>query len=250
MKKIILCEGKTDAILISYFLIRRFNWIYTKDEIVGLPVEKDNETLNWYYHLEKAGSELAIWGVGGIDEIPIKLSEVVDRTRNEKIRGNRFDRIVIFFDRADLDNGQCVNLVLEWLNHANLTTNNDPNIGQWTNAAINIKSTPPQEHQVEILPIVLPPDGNGELETFLLDSLNESSDDDTLLVGRARAFIGDIPDEPYLLRRRFRPKACLGSVLSVISPDWVFSEIDNRLRQVEWERLEEVANIYGELEEL
>jgi hypothetical protein len=250
MKRIILCEGKTDAILISYFLIRRFHWIYTKDEIIGLPADNDNETLNWYYHPERPGSQLAIWGGGGIDDIPIKLSQVVDRTKNERTEENRFDRIVIFFDRADLDNAQCVDRVREWSNNANLTINNDLGIGQWSNATIDIKSTPPQEHQVEVLPIVLPPDGNGELETFLLNSLSASSDADELLVERARVFIDDIPDEPYLSHRRYRPKACLGSVLSVISPDWVFSRLDERLLLIEWETLEQVANIYGMLEEL
>ena len=157
---------------------------------------------------------------------------------------------MIFFDRADLDNAQCVDRVREWSNNANLTINNDLGIGQWSNATIDIKSTPPQEHQVEVLPIVLPPDGNGELETFLLNSLSASSDADELLVERARVFIDDIPDEPYLSHRRYRPKACLGSVLSVISPDWVFSRLDERLLLIEWETLEQVANIYGMLEEL
>jgi hypothetical protein len=118
------------------------------------------------------------------------------------------------------------------------------------NATIVIKSTPPQDHEVEVLPIVLPPDGNGELETFLLNALRASSDEDELLVDRARVFVGDIPDEPYLSHRRYRPKACLGSVLSVISPDWVFSRLDERLLLIEWERLEQVANIYSMLEVL
>ncbi|MGD8668410.1 MAG: hypothetical protein PVI58_20580 [Desulfobacterales bacterium] len=157
---------------------------------------------------------------------------------------------MIFFDRSDLDNGQCVDCVLEWSNNANLTVHSDLVIGQWSNATIVIKSTPPQDHEVEVLPIVLPPDGNGELETFLLNALRASSDEDELLVDRARVFVGDIPDEPYLSHRRYRPKACLGSVLSVISPDWVFSRLDERLLLIEWERLEQVANIYSMLEVL
>ncbi len=247
MKRIILCEGKTDAILISYYLARKFNWIYTKDQIVGLPADKDNETLNWYYRPDNPGSELAIWGVGGINNIPEKLSQVIDRTRNERKDENRFDRIVIFFDRAKLDNKKCVNLVLNWSKIANLTFDNDPNIGQWTNATIDIKSSPPQEHKVEVLLIVLPPDGEGELETFLLNSLKTSSDADNLLVKRAKAFIRDIPDKPYLLHRRLQSKACLGSVLSVISPDWVFTKLDKRLELIEWETLERVAGIFTEL---
>jgi hypothetical protein len=48
MKEIILCEGKTDAILLSYFLIRKFGWKYIKEQVVRLPVNNENEVLNWY----------------------------------------------------------------------------------------------------------------------------------------------------------------------------------------------------------
>ncbi|MDD1475219.1 hypothetical protein MEO41_28720, partial [Dolichospermum sp. ST_sed4] len=80
MKKIILCEGKTDAILLSYFLIKKFGWQFIRGQVFGLPSNKDNEVLNWYRHPEDPYQELAIWGVGGISEIPSKLNEVVNRT--------------------------------------------------------------------------------------------------------------------------------------------------------------------------
>ena len=82
MKRIILCEGKTDAILISYFL-KKFGWIHVTRLVIGLPFDGTNEVLNWYKHQEKPGQELAIWGVGGIDQIPVKLRHIIERTRNE-----------------------------------------------------------------------------------------------------------------------------------------------------------------------
>ncbi|HEY9706298.1 MAG TPA: hypothetical protein V6C58_27935 [Allocoleopsis sp.] len=45
MKSIILCEGKTDAILISYFL-KHFGWEHSKKEIKDFPYDKNKDVLN------------------------------------------------------------------------------------------------------------------------------------------------------------------------------------------------------------
>ena len=65
MKKIILCEGKTDAFLLGYFLDKRFSWKYIKEHIDRLP----------------------------------KLCDVMVRNQREGTSTERFRQIVIFFDR-------------------------------------------------------------------------------------------------------------------------------------------------------
>lgn len=50
MNKLILCEGKTDAILLSYYLGRVANWKFSKKGPSGLKIQasNDNESINWY----------------------------------------------------------------------------------------------------------------------------------------------------------------------------------------------------------
>ena len=100
MKKIILCEGKTDAILISYFL-EKFEWQFSKKVMqINLPVDKDNEVFSWYRHPDKPDQELAIWGVGGYSNIQLKLKYITEsiQSQPEKQFQNRFNKIVLFVD--------------------------------------------------------------------------------------------------------------------------------------------------------
>jgi len=250
MKGIILCEGKTDAILISYFLIKRFGWEYMREAVIKLPIEKDNEVLNWYRHPEKPDQELAIWGVGGIDEILVKLELVIDRTRNEQTPDNRFERIVLFFDRNSRSKKQCEDLLEKWIVESGLEVSDKLQLGEWDDASLALNKTPKEDHQLRMLPIVLPPDSEGNLEIFLMKSLKKQSCHERQLVDEAGKFIDCLPKEPYLSKKRFRPKACLGSILSVMSPDWVFSELNERLTRVQWEELESVTTAYEKLSEL
>lgn len=251
MKRIILCEGKTDAILISYFLIKRFGWTYIKEEVVELPVDRDNEVLNWYRHLRKPDQELAVWGAGGIEQLPIKLAHVIDRTRNERTPTNRFERLVLLFDRNDRSEDQCRDLVKKWTTKDNeLEITGELQLGQWVDARIELRKIPEEYHELRMLSIALPPDGKGNLEVFLTNSIRDQSTHDRFLVDKAEKFIGCLPDKPYLSKRRYRPKACLGSILSVMSPDWVFSTLHDRLTRVQWEEIESVVTVYGKLGEL
>ena len=252
MKRAIICEGKTDAILISYFLIKRFGWAYIKELVLDLPVDKRNEELNWYRHPDKPDQELVIWGAGGISEIPVKLGHVVERTRIERPpSNNRFERIVLFFDHNDRNRDECEDLVKKWTTECNgLEILGELGLGKWTEARIELDESKAPIHELLILPIALPPNSKGNLEIFLMDSIRDKSGHDKQLVDGARNFIDDLPAEPYLRKMRYRQKACLGSVLSVMSSDGAFTGLNNRLKQIQWEGIESVAAVYEKLSAL
>lgn len=50
MNKLILCEGKTDAILLSYYLGKIAGWKFVKKGPSGLAIQQpnDNELISWY----------------------------------------------------------------------------------------------------------------------------------------------------------------------------------------------------------
>ncbi len=98
--------------------------------------------------------------------------------------------------------------------------------------------------------MVLPPNSLGNLEVFLLQSLANQSDIDQELVEKTKELIDNIPKEPYLLKKRLEDKAQLGCVLSIISPDWVFSTLNERLTSIQWETITEVDQVYQMLEQI
>lgn len=250
MKRIILCEGKTDAILVGYFLMRTAGWFFSRDSILKLPFNRGNESLCWFRHDAKQNQELAVWGAGGLDQVRTKFRLVVERNRNERESINRFERIVLLIDRDQRSVDECIGMLREWTEEAELALEGDLGLSVWVPALINLNKTPAETYRLELLPLVLPPDGNGALETFLANALRTNNAEDENLVGSSRQFIDALPDEPYLVQRRFRPKACLGAILSVMSPDWVFSEVDERLTAVRWEELVAIQNAYSELARL
>lgn len=256
MKRIIICEGKTDAILISYFLEKRFGWSYISEHPVKLPVANArNEELNWYQHSERAGigQELAIWGVGGVSQIPVKLKAVIENNQRNPKPQDRFEYVVLFFDHDD-PTEVCLNAVQKWITDANLVLANELQLGEWVNAEMDLLGvTPPGKYRLRLLTIVLPPDRLGALETFLIDCWQQLSEADKQLTEAARTFIVDLPELPkqtYLNHRRLLDKACLGAILSVFSPDGLFQKIDPKLKSVSWEQIEDALAVYGKLEAL
>ncbi len=247
MKQAILCEGKTDAILISYFLKKKFSWNYVpkSDKLPRLPVNRDNETLNWYTREDRVGNELAIWAVGGFNVIGNKFLSLINRTQMESTPSDRFSRVVIVFDRDNRNVADCELSLSKWLSESNIDYK-AATIGAWFTVYTYLKKEPKEEHPLQILCICVPADGKGCLETFLMDCLEASTKPDKELVGEAKLFVSKISDDPYLPKGRLRSKACLGSILSVISPDWVFSKLDERLTFIEWEKFAEVNTVFDE----
>lgn len=65
MNKLILCEGATDAILLSYYLEKVSGWKFCKEpKNLAIKQTNSNESVNWY---RKGDDYLLICGVGGKD---------------------------------------------------------------------------------------------------------------------------------------------------------------------------------------
>ncbi len=251
MKKIILCEGKTDAILISYFL-EQFDWQFSKKGMqINLPVDKDNEVFSWYRHPNKPDQELAIWGVGGYSNIQPKLKYITEsiQVQPEEQFQNRFNKIVLFVDNDTGNFNQHISDMDEWLKISGIDLLDQIELQEWLNAEVELLGNQ-QKYPIKLLSIILPPESKGNLEVFLLNALKENSDDERILVEEAEKFINKIPKETYLVKDRLKVKAQLGSVLSVMSPDWVFTSLDERLKKVNWEKLELVFTAYQKLRDL
>ena len=80
MNKIILCEGMTDAILLSYYLDKVAGWKYCRKPPKDIAIKEDHsrgESLNWY---EKDSDRLLICGVGGKDNMGSFFNNKILRT--------------------------------------------------------------------------------------------------------------------------------------------------------------------------
>ena len=68
MRSIIICEGSTDAILLSYYLNKVSGWEFCKKAPEHLDIKQNefDQSINWY---KRDDDRLLICGVGGKDKI-------------------------------------------------------------------------------------------------------------------------------------------------------------------------------------
>ena len=99
MNSLILCEGKTDCVLLQYYLEKVHSWIRMgKSSFHAV----NGSWSNWF---EKQGNRLIISETKGCNRISEGLVTAVNRNENVPPGSNDefFDKIVIFTDNDETD---------------------------------------------------------------------------------------------------------------------------------------------------
>lgn len=239
MNKLILCEGETDAILLSYYLGKIAGWKYCEKAPRNLDIKRhnDNESLNWY---KKGKDYLLICGVGGKDNFG-KFFET--RIKVPLVTVNAFDKIAIVTDRDKR--------TVDEIRNSLLFTMGDffDNIcdGEWcSNSYLDGYGIP---KALELLLVIVPKEHLGALETVLLDAISEEPYDKNI-VEKATAFVKQMRVEAskYIGSDRLQLKAQLGVTWAVQFPEKVFSRIDEQIKYVQWEKYEVLKTCFSSLE--
>lgn len=241
MNSVILCEGKTDAILISYYLINTCNWKYTNKGPAGLDIvaENPNTEVNWY---RKNGDYLLMLGVGGKDNFENIYNKFVKDPILNYDETGKFSKLVIIRDKDENETQDLVEL-------NNEITGFDSENQKWKSCTYTDNFS--IEQTIDILTIIIPDDGQGALENVLLSSLAEN-DYDKNVVMRSSQFIDDFENsaDKYIYSKRLKIKAKLGTTLAVIFPDRVFTEIDKFLLSVDWNKYKTINDCFSLLKKI
>lgn len=238
MSKLILCEGKTDAILISYYFERVCGWTH-KNAPKNLWIKTDEskgESACWY---KKDNDSLLICGVGGKDNFGSFFQEKIN---NSIVDSTAFTRIAVVTDRDDrseqsiIQSAQCIFKPV-----INLVVHN-----QWiTNQFENSYG---QKIYLDFLLLAIPEDSQGALETLLLDAISENPEDKEI-VFRCKSYVEDIAPiaQKYLAKNRLKLKAMLGVTWAIQYPEKIFSYMDQQIRSVRWEDSKLLEKCFHEL---
>lgn len=248
MNSVILCEGKTDAILISYLLRKTCGWEIENNRraypnSINIKAYKNNESFYWY---KKEGSMLAIWGVGGKDNFKNALPEIASILRNAP-EDQRFKKVVIIGDRDNTQNEN--DIIVDWLSCFG-DINPIISISKFTENTYN--NSFGQQVSFKTMSIIIPPEKTGALETVLLDSISEE-EYNRAIVNRCNDFIEQITAgaNKYIKTDRLKLKAKLSTVFAVMSPEKVFDFIDNLLiNTFKWEDSEVLNELFNKLNEI
>ena len=244
MISIVLCEGKSDAILLSYYLMKTKGWRFIEKRKGPLTLPSTdgvNENMDWYIN---EGNFLAIWGVGGKDLFQRAINTVIE-LNIKGVAKQQFEKIVIVTDR-DLETEQ---YKLEEISRffsgiGSVTLSN----ATWTTT--NYRDEFDMEAEVHISPIIVPFEEEGALETFLLRALSEN-EQEHYYVMKSQDFIDSlVSSEKYLNTPRIRLKAKLATTLAILSPEKVFHKLDVVLQSIPWENYKHIQEGFKILEEI
>lgn len=221
MKTIVLCEGTGDAAVIAFYLQNRCNWkIVSKSD-------KNNVKIRFYgtdkISLCKYENE-SFYTKG--DDI-ISLCKVNGRDNFIKIYKNLSDLYNLDYD-IDIDN-----LII-------VTDNDDGDLTavlQWISCELdscgfnvgNLYNMTKNNYELfTVIPIVIPENDKGELESIIMERIASFGVDESLIVKESKDFIemlkSNFHTNMYLKRRGDISKAKLTVTMSVINPTVMFSK--------------------------
>ncbi len=247
MKSIIFCEGKTDAILLSYYLGKVAGWNFNKKltKSISIPIRSfENEEVSVY---TKADDELVIWAVGGVSNISYAISSIIEATKAIE-KENAYGKFALLLDRDQAEEDSVIletikaNFEKQEIYLDNLTNN------RWSNSRyLNAYG---EESEIRILPIIIPFDKHGALETFILDAICEMGEEENYIVSKSRNFISGFSLTKYLINQRLKLKGELAVTLGTMFPQKTFTPIDSMLKNISWEEYRTIQEGFRKLEEI
>ncbi|MBC5648645.1 DUF3226 domain-containing protein [Christensenella tenuis] len=257
MKSIIICEGKTDAIILSYYLSKTDEWIFLSkkesqcrgisERILEFGIENSmTQEFSWY--INPGEDLLCIYAVGGITAIKDGFAQVLDI--NSMSNSEPFERMVLLFDR---DDEHAEHNILEDISRIIVSNSlEDVNLenNEWAELQYSERRQP-----LLILPLVIPFDTVGTLENFLLSCRKEIDYCENTLVEQCDKFTTSLETienikERYLKRRGIKSKISFGTYFSVVSPHRTFDAGDKILRSIPWENYSGFNDTFLELHKL
>lgn len=245
MNSLILCEGKTDCILLQYYLEKVHLWKY-KDRN-GIRIErkcwsncfvKDKHTLNI---AETKGCSKLVQGL----LYAIKRNEMAAPGSTNDF----YDKIVIFTDNDDNNvPNKMISDIYNGISETSVSFVNPIKSGIWNKGTLmGIDGN----KEFELLLLFIPFDENGALETYLLNCIGKSDMYDKQIIEKGNYFVDTIdPESRYLTQRRLKTKAKFDVYFSVRTSAEQYAQRQNILREVDWENYETIRNdfkIFGDL---
>lgn len=242
MIRIIMCEGKTDAVLLSYYLGRVNGWQHKKQPSkFPVAVNKyDNQSVS-HYSIDK--EELAICSVGGKNNFVNFYKNYIKPFIWTDSQNESEYRLVFVTDRDDRSTEE---IEKELSEDGNLFKLKDR---EWIDNSF--ENSFGQKLNVKTLGIIIPKNEQGALETLLMNALSEDEYKKNL-IEHSKTFIETIHPEALqiIANDRLKLKSKLGVSLAVLYPEKVFSLIDEQLKAIHWESSEHINECFQKLLEI
>lgn len=251
MRAVVLCEGKDDAFILGAYLQMKLGFVRNNSisfsDNLALKKEDLNLRINIYVKKEKI---VAVIGVGGKNRF-CKYFDYLKKAQSFAPT----EAITHLFVLHDRDNEVEENILAKICaifseiypntEEAPLLQNQKASIFQY-----QLRSN---THSVYCIPLVIPFDQEGALETILMRVIQEESKAGEFVVVEANRYIDRILSDDrrgdYLNKDRMKLKARFSAVLSVTNPDHAIDLYVNLLESFDWHSSENFSSNFKVLDQ-
>ena len=263
MKSVIICEGKSDSIFLSYYLSSLYNWksVDCKDGKEWLRRNDNKQRLNTF--VDFSDKPACYWYYRDDDNIlgiyPVKSNSNIDKGIDQIFNINlisnstAIDKMVILTDRDDENvEKRIYSLLSTKLHERNVTISGNIRNNEWIRTFYNKNG---ETKEFDILLLIIPFETTGTIENFLLDCLSKRNSGEQNLVDLCDNFIEvalkeDYIKSTYLSTRGIIPKAKFSAYFSITSPNRTFDAGDKILKSIPWEEYTHTQQTFQLLSQL
>ena len=249
MRSLILCEGFDDVLILGYYLFKTQGWKFNPKgvfaKLYSFPkVDFKRQAVEIY---ERDEARLGIWAVGGKDSFDEAYKFICQV--NQLNPTERIDKVFIVTDRDQSEVEKCLWDIQNKMNVCGLE------VGELKNNQVNryFYEVEEETYRLEIIPVVVPFDRNGAIESVLMEGIAETGEEEEYIVRCANNYIMDVLNSGrlhnYLQHDRQVLKAKLSAVISITNPDRSTNLFDKVLMSWNWETKKEVRRHFEKIVE-
>ena len=245
MNSAIITEGPTDYTFIQYYMRKVCGW----NDYQESSLRKADKQIK-ARELKKNDDVLTIVSSGGCTRIAERLDLLLKKNSTSSTQTEVFSKIVIISDNDDELAGGKIEIAIESVIQK-YSTENSIKLENRKWHTLKMHNSISEELNVEILLLLIPFDEHGAIETFLLDAIAEKDDYDNQIIKSGNDFVETVDSqERYLKHRRDKVKAKMDVYFSIRASAEQFSERQNILKNIEWEKYEKIQTCFSELSKL
>jgi len=236
MKSVVLCEGHDDLWFIGYYLHKTRGWNVCDEvddywELYQIPKLNKRQSVEYFV---KNDDTVAIWNVGGKDCLKSSMEAIFKKYLPE-FPLDPIDSVVIVRDRDDESIESVLAEIKTGLPEELVLSNKQVSVYSFYSKGVNASCS--------VLPVVIPFEETGAIETILMDSIKESGEDGSRVVEGANSYIEAMVNPPlrnYLKQRREKLKARYSAVIAVVNPTHSTRTFQDMVMGTPWETSESV----------
>lgn len=249
MRSFILCGGFDDVLIWGYYLRKTQGWNYDpKGSFSNFYKFPQIDTKRQVVEIYKREEDLlGIWSVGGKDAFEPAFKFINKINIQNPDQG--INKVFIVTDRDNNEIDSSLDSFVEKMKRCGFDITKLHNM-QANHYFYEIED---EMYCLDIIPIIIPFDRTGALETVLMDGIAETGDEESYIVDCANKYIDGVLDSgrlhKYLQHERYILKAKLSAVISITNPDRSTALLDRVLMSWEWENKDAVRRHFEAITE-